>query len=126
MTLKDFTEVEMKFEESDVKLQETLVTLDKRFQCLENSNGRGSEENSLKINELYQEFNTIREKFLEISNVMENVLERFHEFEVQRKNNLLFYGVAEEQNESSVKLLVKIREIIRSQFGIQVISLKNI
>ena len=116
----------MKFEESDVKLQETLVTLDKRFQCLENSNGRGSEENSLKINELYQEFNTIREKFLEISNVMENVLERFHEFEVQRKNNLLFYGVAEEQNESSVKLLVKIREIIRSQFGIQVISLKNI
>ena len=51
---------------------------------------------------------------------MDNVLERLHEFELQRRNNLLFYGVPEEQNESSVKLLGKIREVIRSQFGVQV------
>ena len=120
LTLRDFTEVEMKFDEKDIRFQEKLDSIDKRFQSLENNAGHGSEENAHKISELSEEFNVVTDKFGEISNVMENVLERFHEFEVQRKNNLLFYGVTEEHNESSVKLLLKIRDIIRSQFGVQV------
>ena len=62
----------------------------------------------------------MQKRFDEISNVMDNVMEKFYEFETQRKNNLIFYGVPEENNESTVKLLRKIREIIRAQIGIRV------
>ena len=120
MTLKDFTEVEMKFEEKEEQLQEKLDKVNKRFQCLENAAGQGSEVNAEKIEHLSENFISIQTRFEEITNVMDNVLERLHEFELQRRNNLLFYGVPEEQNESSVKLLGKIREVIRSQFGVQV------
>ena len=82
--------------------------------------GKGSDINAEKIKVVEQEFSIIQTKFEEITNVMDNVLERFYEFEAQRKNNLLFYGVKEESNESTIKLLAKVREIIRSQFGIQV------
>lgn len=121
LTLKDFTEVEMKFEEKEEQLQEKLETVNKRFQCLENAAGQGSEVNAEKIEHLSESFISIQVRFEEITNVMDNVLERLHEFELQRRNNLLFYGVPEETNESSVKLLGKIREVIRSQFGVQVI-----
>ena len=110
----------MKFEEKEEQLQEQLDKVNKRFQCLENAAGQGSEVNAEKIEHLSENFISIQTRFEEITNVMDNVLERLHEFELQRRNNLLFYGVPEEQNESSVKLLGKIREIIRSQFGVQV------
>ena len=111
----------MKFEEKEEQLQEKLETVNKRFQCLENAAGQGSEVNAEKIEHLSESFISIQVRFDEITNVMDNVLERLHEFELQRRNNLLFYGVPEETNESSVKLLGKIREVIRSQFGVQVI-----
>lgn len=111
----------MKFEEKEEQLQEKLDSVNKRFQCLENAAGQGSEVNAEKIEHLSESFISIQSRFEEITNVMDNVLERLHEFELQRRNNLLFYGVPEETNESSVKLLGKIREIIRSQFGVQVI-----
>ena len=110
----------MKFEEKEEQLQEKLDKVNKRFQCLENAAGQGSEVNAEKIEHLSENFISIQTRFEEITNVMDNVLERLHEFELQRRNNLLFYGVPEEQNESSVKLLGKIREVIRSQFGVQV------
>ena len=111
----------MKFEEKEEQLQEKLESVNKRFQCLENVAGQGSEVNAEKIERLSESFISIQVRFEEITNVMDNVLERLHEFELQRRNNLLFYGVPEETNESSVKLLGKIREVIRSQFGVQVI-----
>ena len=111
----------MKFEEKEEQLQEKLDSVNKRFQCLENAAGQGSEVNAEKIEHLSESFISIQSRFEEITNVMDNVLERLHEFELQRRNNLLFYGVPEETNESSVKLLGKIREVIRSQFGVQVI-----
>ena len=120
LTLKDFTEVEMKFEEKEERLQEKLESVNNRFQCLENVAGQGSQINAEKIEHLSDSFLSIQSRFEEITNVMDNVLERLHEFELQRKNNLLFYGVPEDPNESSVKLLGKIREIVRSQFGLQV------
>ena len=110
----------MKFEEKEEQLQEKLDSVNKRFQCLENASGQGSEANAEKIEHLSESFISIQSRFEEITNVMDNVLERLHEFELQRRNNLLFYGVPEETNESSVKLLGKIREVIRSQFGVQV------
>ena len=123
LTLKDFTEVEMKFEEKDDHLQEKLNSVNERFQCLEKVAGKGSQINSQKIESLGENFVSIQNRFEEITNVMDNVLERLHEFELQRKNNLLFYGITDEPNESSVKLLGKVREIVRSQFGMQVILL---
>ena len=115
LTMKDFTEVQMRFEEKDDILNEKLQGIDKRFLDLENIAGKGSQTNAAKIGEMQKRFD-------EISNVMDNVMEKFYEFETQRKNNLIFYGVPEENNESTVKLLQKIREIIRAQIGIRVIQ----
>ena len=120
LTLKDFTEVEMKFEEKDQELLEKLKVVNGRFENLENISGQGSDANATKIEQLGSEFTAIQNKFEEISNVLENVLERLYEFESQRKNNLIFYGVTEETNEASIKLLGKVRDIVRLQFGIQV------
>ena len=122
LTMKDFMEIEMKFEEKDDILSEKLEVFDRRFVNLEKVAGKGSENNSIKIGEIHSRFEVMEGRFDEISNVMDNVLEKFYEFETQRKNNLIFYGVPEENKESSVKLLGKIREIIRSQIGIRVRS----
>ena len=111
--MKDFTEVEMKFEEKN-------ELIDKRFLDLENIAGKGSQANAAKIGEIHSKFECMQKRFDEISNVMDNVMEKFYEFETQRKNNLIFYGVPEENNESTVELLRKIREIIRAQIGIRV------
>ena len=110
----------MKFEEKDQELLEKLKVVNGRFENLENISGQGSDANATKIEQLGSEFTAIQNKFEEISNVLENVLERLYEFESQRKNNLIFYGVTEETNEASIKLLGKVRDIVRLQFGIQV------
>ena len=120
LTMKDFTEVQMRFEEKDDILNEKLQGIDKRFLHLENIAGKGSQVNAAKIGEIQSKFACMQKRFDEISNVMDNVMEKFYEFETQRKNNLIFYGVPEENNESTVKLLKKIREIIRAQIGIRV------
>ena len=112
----------MKFEEKDDQFREKLDKVNERFECLENVAGKGSQVNAQKIESLGDNFVSIESRFEEISHVMDNVLDRLHEFEAQRKNNLIFYGVPEENNESSVKLLGKVREVIRSQFGVQVSS----
>ena len=118
--MKDFTEVEMKFEEKDEIMHDKLEGIDKRFLDLENIAGKGSQANAAKIGDIQSKFACMQKRFDEISNVMDNVMEKFYEFETQRKNNLIFYGVPEENNESTVKLLKKIREIIRAQIGIRV------
>ena len=114
----------MKFEEKDDQFREKLDKVNERFECLENVAGKGSQVNAQKIESLGDSFGSIESRFEEISHVMDNVLDRLHEFEAQRKNNLIFYGVPEENNESSVKLLGKVREVIRSQFGVQVSSVQ--
>ena len=124
--MKDFTEIEMKFEERDDILHEKLEIVDKRFIDLEKISGKGSDVNSAKFGEIQSKFESIESRFEEMSNVMDNVMDKFYEFETQRKNNLIFYGVPEETNESSVRLLGKIREIIRSQIGIRVTVSFNI
>ena len=63
--------------------------------------------------------NDLQEKFLEMSHVMENVLEKMYEFESQKKNNLIFYGIAGEDEESALGLLHKVKEIIRTQCTMQ-------
>ena len=112
----------MKFEEKDDILHEQLEVVDKRFLDLEKIAGKGNETNSAKIGEIQTKFELLESRFDEISLVMDNVMDKFYEFETQRKNNLIFYGVPEENKESSVQLLAKVREIIRSQFGIRVRS----
>ena len=49
--------------------------------------------------------------------------EKLYDFEVNKRNNLLFYGVAEGKREGGGELLNKIRGILREQ--LQVISLTN-
>ena len=119
MTMKDFTEVEMQLEEKDQHLQEILEEINGKFESIEGISDKGNEDAMKKIGNLENVLGNLQESFTEMSNVMENVLEKMYEFESQKKNNLIFYGVTGEDDESSVKLMNKVKEVIRGQLNIQ-------
>ena len=49
---------------------------------------------------------------------MENIQEKMYEFESNMKNNLILYGISQEERETGERLVSKVREIIRSHFKI--------
>ena len=58
----------------------------------------------------------------ELEHVMERVEEineKMYDFEANKRNNLIFYGVPNEQKEIQPALLQKITHIIRMQLGIR-------
>ena len=58
----------------------------------------------------------------ELEHVMERVEEineKMYDFEANKRNNLIFYGVPNEQKEIQPALLQKITHIIRTQLGIR-------
>ena len=50
--------------------------------------------------------------------LMERVLEKVNDIETGRKNNLIFNGLSSEGNETSDKLMSKVKEIIKGQLNI--------
>ena len=50
--------------------------------------------------------------------VVENIQEKMYEFESKMKNNLILYGISQEERETGERLVSKVREIIRSHFKI--------
>ena len=50
--------------------------------------------------------------------VVENIQEKIYEFESNMKNNLILYGISQEERETGERLVSKVREIIRAHFKI--------
>ena len=50
--------------------------------------------------------------------VVENIEEKMYEFESNMKNNLILYGISQEERETGKRLDCKVREIIRAHFKI--------
>ena len=115
MTMKDFTEVEMQFEKNEQILRDHLERINERLEKIEEIADNGNAGTINRIKSIEADSKRLQEKFLEMSNVMENVLEKMYEFESQKKNNLIFYGIAGEDEESALSLLHKVKEIIRTQ-----------
>ena len=49
---------------------------------------------------------------------IENVQERIYEFDSKLRNNLIFYGISSEERETRDGLLLKVREVIKSNMRI--------
>ena len=50
--------------------------------------------------------------------MVENIQEKMYEFESNMKNNLILYGISQEERETGEMLSNKVREIIRTHFKI--------
>ena len=50
--------------------------------------------------------------------LVENIQEKMYEFESNMKNNLILYGISQEERETGERLVSKVREIIRAHFKI--------
>ena len=50
--------------------------------------------------------------------LVENIQEKMYEFESNMKNNLILYGISQEERETGEMLSNKVREIIRTHFKI--------
>ena len=61
----------------------------------------------------------IHEKLARIVAELERVQEKMYDFELNKKNNLIFYGIPNEVNEKEPQLIMKIKEMIRNHMKIR-------
>ena len=61
----------------------------------------------------------IDEKLTTIVEELERVQEKMYDFEVNKKNNLIFYGIPNEINEKEPQLIWKIKELIKTHMKIR-------
>ena len=59
--------------------------------------------------EMTSDISSMKADFEFLSNRVDEVSEKFHEFEQNKKNNLIFYGVPSEARETPNQLVVKVR-----------------
>lgn len=50
---------------------------------------------------------------------LERVQEKMYDFEINKKNNLIFYGIPNEINEKEPQLISKIKELIKTHMKIR-------
>ena len=61
----------------------------------------------------------IDEKLMSIVGELERVQEKMYDFEINKKNNLIFYGIPNEINEKEPQLISKIKELIKTHMKIR-------
>ena len=61
----------------------------------------------------------IDEKLTSIVGELERVQEKMYDFEINKKNNLIFYGIPNEINEKEPQLIWKIKELIKTHMKIR-------
>ena len=64
----------------------------------------------------YQE---IHDKLSRVTGDLDRVQEKMYDFEINKKNNLIFYGIPNEINEKEPQLVAKIKDMIRNHMKIR-------
>ena len=110
--------VNTKFKSERKRLEDDFSSLEKQLDNMDNfametRKRLGKQEEYLKNVEV-----DMQDKVMNISAVMDNMQDKIYEFETNKKNNLIFYGVPSEERETGDRLLMKIQDIIRSNLNI--------
>ena len=71
--------------------------------------GKRNEENVQKMND----------KVERVATALEHVQEKMYDFEVNKKNNLIFYGIPNEGHEKENKLIMKVKELIKANMKVR-------
>ena len=101
-----------------MRLEDDFSSLEKQLDNMDNfametRKRLGKQEEYLKTVEV-----DMQDKVMNISAVMDNMQDKIYEFETNKKNNLIFYGVPSEERETGERLLMKIQDIIRNNLNI--------
>ena len=64
-------------------------------------------------------FQDIHDKISRIVGELDRVQEKMYDFEINKKNNLIFYGIPNEINEKEPYLIQKVKELIRNHMKIR-------
>ena len=112
-------------------LEEVLMSEKERLSQLQKMSGMTIDEIEFKLEsrdrKLDDKINSIESKLDQLTSIIETVQEKMYDFEVNKKNNLIFYGIPQEERETPQKLTGKIVEAIRVKLSIQRdISLSNV
>ena len=67
-------------------------------------------ETMFRLEETVQQLNNKVER---VANALENVQEKMYDFEANKKNNLIFYGIPNAEHETENNLIVKVKEVIK-------------
>ena len=66
-----------------------------------------------------ERFNNIQKKIEKLKVSLENAQEKMYDHEFNKKNNLIFYGVQQEERETPPKLLAKVLDLIHVKLNIK-------
>ena len=102
---------ENRIKEIKQKSDERQEANDQLFKHIEES----IEQNKVLMENLEEKFEKTMQRQ---TSLMENVLEKINDVETGRKNNLIFHGLPSEGKETSEKLVIKVKEIIKGQLNI--------
>ena len=61
----------------------------------------------------------MHDKLSRVIGDLDKVQEKMYDFETNKKNNLIFYGIPNENNEKEPQLLAKIKDMIRNHMKIR-------
>ena len=110
--------VNTKFKSERKRIEDDFSSLEKQLDNMDNfametRKRLGKQEEYLKTVDV-----DTQDKVMNISAVMDNMQDKIYEFETNKKNNLIFYGVPSEERETGERLLMKIQDIIRNNLNI--------
>ena len=110
--------VNTKFKSERKRLEDDFSSLEKQLNniknfAMETRTRLGNQEEHLNSFE-----GEMQDKVMNISAVMDNMQDKIYEFETNKKNNLIFYGVPSEERETGERLLAKIQDVIRNNLNI--------
>ena len=112
-------------------LEKVLIDEKDRLDKLHQMSGMTIEEIDLKIdgrnNDINEKIGSLEGKLEQLTAVIESVQEKMYDFEVNKKNNLIFYGIPQEERETPQRLTAKITELIKTKLSMQrEMSLSNV
>ena len=70
----------------------------------------------IRIDEKIQNLNDTVER---VTNGLEHVQEKMYDFEANKKNNLIFYGIPNEAHEKETNLIMKVKDLIKTNMKIR-------
>ena len=100
------------FEEKLKSLVEKVYGMDGLFQ-------EECDENIEKFTDFQKEMSTYKDKIDTATKMIEEMQEKMYDYENNKKNNLLFYGITIEEEETKEKLTEKIQNLMKTELKLQ-------
>jgi hypothetical protein len=92
------------------------ITKIETFEVKNHEEKAGLGKRNEKIEENIQQ---MTDKVERVANALEHVQEKMYDFEANKKNNLIFYGITNEGHEKENKLIMKVKELIKANMNVR-------